>query len=343
MSYINTLMLPLRAKYPNGFDKNESRDPNVGAWNVFVKQTPDLLTEDLRAKIKQSDPGVSVSIPALDATADADISIRNVRSCTVPFDDGVSRLIAVTFETLVFSIEMTPADFINNDIGYQAAFNRKYEEKARKIKRLLDSRAVSNLETNKNVFDTAPAKFYTVSSNDIQVPLADHDDFYNNLTSIWGEMDYDVESDIVATWTHQPIVNKFVNQGAGNSENLNFQFQGYNYNFTNRITEGSNQSVLYAIQPGNLAVETRVDLDARMGSRISDSQYWETTVLPILGFEGGVYYNKDCADRSSIQASLTRSAVESFEFSFDITYMNTLVSSPSTQYAPILKADFLTS
>lgn len=342
MSYIATLMQPLRADYPNGFDKNESRAPNVGAWDSYVRNTPLLMTEDLRQKIKLSDPARGVSIPAIDATPQDDISIRNVRSCTVPFDDGTSRLIQVTFETLVFSIQMTPADFMNNEIGYQSAFNRKYEEKAFKVMRILDSRAVANLEANKNTYWAGiDPEFYTQVGDSLQIPSATNDDFYNNLSSIWGTMDYNAANiDVIATWTHQPIVNRYRNQGAGNQTNLQFQFGPYRYYETNRITN-TVQSTLYSMQPGNVAVETRVDLDARMNTRINETKYWETTMLPILDVEGGVYYDKECADRSSIQPSLTRSAVESFEFSFDITYLNTLVSDPTTQYAPILKAEFL--
>lgn len=344
MSYVNTLMQPLRAQYPNGFDKNESRVPNVGAWDCFVRNTSLFLTDDVRMKIKESDPARAVQVPAIDATPDANISIRNARSCSVPFDDGTSRLISLAFETIVFSVQMTPADFPNNEIGYQAAFNRKLEEKIFKVMRILDSRAVSNLETNKNVFDTIPATFYTVTANDMQIPLADQDDFYNNLSAIYGAMDYDFTNiDVVADWQQYPIVNRYRNQGAGNQTNLQFQFGPYSYYQTSRITTGSNKSVLYACVPGNFGVETRVDLTSRMNARISESQYWETVNLPILGLEAGVRYDKACADRSSIQASLSSTLVESYEFSFDITYMNSLVSNSAAQYAPILKADFLTS
>ena len=279
MSYINTLMLPLRAQYPNGFDKNESRDPNVGAWNSFVRNSAGLMTEDLRAKIKESDPAVSVSIPALDATPQSDISIRNTRSCTVPFDDGTSRLLAVTFETIVFSIQMTPADFMNNDVGYQAAFNRKYEERAYKVKRILDARAVANLETNKNTYwNGIDPEFYTIAGDAIQVPAASNDDFYNNLSAIWGSMDYEVgNSQNVANWTHQPLVQRYINQGAGNATNLAFQFAGNTWDLTTRVTNRDNTvgSTMYTMQPGNVAIETRVDLDARMNTRINENKYWE--------------------------------------------------------------------
>lgn len=344
MSYINTLIQPLRAQYPNGFDKNETRMPNVGAWDSFVKNTPLFLTDDVKQKIKMSDPAVPVQVPAIDATPDGSISIRNARSCSTPADDGTSRLISLAFETIVFSVQMNPADFVNNEIGYQAALNRKLEEKIFKVMRILDARAISNLETNKNVFDTIPSSFYTVTGNDIQVPLAGQDDFYNNLSAIFGAMDYDFSNiDVIADWQQYPIVNRYRNQGAGNQTNLQFQFGPYNYYQSSRVVTGSNKSVLYAAVPGNYGVETRVDLTARMGERISESQYWETINLPIIGLEAGVRYDKACADRSNIQASLSSTVVESYEFSFDITYMNSLVSSPSTQYAPILKADFLTS
>lgn len=345
MSYVETLIQPLIAEYADGgFDKNELRMPSVGAWDCYVKNSPLFFQPDVVSKIKMSDESVPVKVPAIDATPYDSISIRNVRSCTSPLDDGTSRLITLNFETIVFSIQMVKAQYGNNYISYQQDFNRKLREKIFKTMKILNARALTNLEANKNVFDDVIDDFYTVTSNDIQVPLAGHDDFYNQLSAIMGAIDYDASNvDIIADWQQKPIVSRYTNQGAGNQTNLQFQFGPYNYYFSNGITTGSNKSVLYAAVPGNFGVETRVDPTSKMRDSISESEYWDVITLPILGIEAGVRYSKACADRSAIQSQLTSTPVESFEFSFDITYANSLVSSTSTMYAPILKVDFLAS
>lgn len=351
MSLVSTLMQPLRARYPNNFDQNEDRLSLYGAWQTYKRSTAhpnSILNGDIRDKIKMSDPGLAVQVPAIDAGSG--ISIHNIRSCTIPSDELTSRLISLSFETFVFSIEMLPAEHENNDIKYRETFERKMLQKLKALSQILDLRSITNLENNKNTYypTAITSGFYPVTSNTLRVTQAQRDDYYNNLKSVFAQMDFEAENYyIIGSTTHDPMVNKFINQGSGNSTNLTFQFGGYDFTHTNRITNGSGvQSTAFSVVPGNIAVETRIDIDARMGNRIDESQFWERVRLPIIDVEAGAYYNKECYDASSGHTgrqSLSRTMRETYEFSFDLTFMHALNSSPTTDYSPILKTEILST
>ena len=351
MSLVSTLMQPLRAQYPNSFDQNEDRLSLYGAWDTYKRSTMhpnSILNPDIVSKIKMSDPALTVQVPAIDQ--DTDISIRNVRSCVVPIEELDSRLISLTFETIVFSIQMIPAEHQNNDIKYEAVFQRKMLQRLRRVAEILDARSITNLENNRNTYFPAAftTGFYPVVSNAIRVSQAQRDDYYNQLRSIFSLADFEDEFIfVVGSTTHDPMVRRFINQGSGNSTNLTFQFAGYDFTHTNRITNGGGvQSTAYSIVPGNIAVETRVDMDARMGNRIDENHFWEMVRLPILDVEAGAYYRKDCADRSGDHTGtqqLSRTMVESFEFSFDVTYMHALNSNTAGVFSPIFKTEITTT
>jgi hypothetical protein len=330
-------------------DKNEARGSRYGAYDYFREDAarPDsIFDQDIRAKIKASF-GNSVVVPVIDAKT---VTIGNVRSCTIADDENTSKLVTLTFTTYAFGFTMYGAQYFNNDVKYQADFNRKLKNYLNQFAALLDSQGITTLENAKNQFWTGVTAYYPQVANALQVTQAQKNDYYNNLQSIMETMDFYGKPHIISNVSGQPMVRRLVNQGAGNAINEEFQLSPYDWHWTNRIANGVGiQSTHYAVQEGTCAIETRIDPDSIAGNRIGDFVEWNQVNVPLpntpYGIEMGSLYRKDCVDGSALQspntgvAGLTATMKESFQWSVDVVTATAYNSSPTTRYNPIVKTE----
>lgn len=348
MSLVATLMQPLRQQYgANGLDRLEQRRSRYGAWNFYQEQTRragSIIDADLRATIKRS-MGNTIQIPVFDTE---DVTITNVRACTVPDSENTSKLITLTFVTYAFGFTMVPAQYFNNQIGYQNDFNRKLEKRLQKFAHTLDQAAVNNLSLNKNVYwPTDVTAFYPVVGNALQITQEQKLDAYNQFGAIMNTMDLYGNVNVISTQSGMPIVNRLAAQGAGNAINESFQLGGYDWYYTNRMTNGAGvNATMYLVQDGVVGVENRNDPDAIMGSRIGNEKIWDEVDMPLVNMRMGSYYYADCADKSALHAGtthLTRTKTEGFEWSTDVVFVNAYNSNPAGRYAPIVKTEISAS
>ncbi len=346
MSLVLTRMQNLRASYPNGYDKNELRYSALGAWEFFKSENSSgvgIFNGDIRSKIKASF-GNTVVVPVLNAE---DVTIGNVRSCTIADSENTSALVTLTLATYAFGFTMTPSRHKNNDISYQSDFDRKMRKYIDKLGRTLDTQCVTTVEAAKNTFAGDLADYYTFSGGALQVDDDEKDDFYNQLEAIMNSMDFYGKTKVLSSTSGKPIVSRIAAQGTGNAENLAYQLAGYQWWYTNRIANaGGIKSTKYAIQEGSVAFETRLDPDAEAGARIGDAsnplKEWGRATLPDLGIEVGTFYTRDCSDRTVLDEStegLSRTLLEGYEFSFDICFATAYNSDPTNRHNPILKAE----
>lgn len=341
MSLVNTRMQSLRAQYPSNLDKNEIRASKYSAWDFFQadgNSPASVLPAATRAIIKNSF-GNTVTIPVLDAD---DVTIGNVRSCTIADSENTSNLVTLTFATYAFGFTMSPARYKNNDVGYQADFDRKLQKYILKFASTLDVAAIAVLETYKNQLATGLTDYYSLSGGALQISQANKNDFYNNLEAIMRTMDFYGKTHIVGSTSSQPLVSRLNAQGEGNSTNEKFQLGGYQWWLTNRIANaGGIQSTGYAVQEGSVAVENRNDPDAQMKSSVGGGmREWDEVSVPIVNLTMGSFYTEDCADRSSLDAStsgLTRSKLEGYEWSTDLCFVTAYNSDIANRYNPIQK------
>ncbi len=345
-------MQPIRTKYAaSNLGALEQRRSRYGAWDFYRRQSAtgadgsanvasSIITPEMRSAIKLS-MGNQVQIPVLDAQ---DVVITNVRSCVVADNEGTSKLVTLTFVTYAFGFTMIPAAYKNNDVGYRQDFARKFENYLLKFASTLDTAAINNLSANKNTYFPAEITgYYPVVGNALQVTQAQKGDFFNQANAVMETMDFYGNTNVIAGTTLKPIINRLAAQGAGNAVNEDFQFNGYEWNFTNRMTNGAGvNATAYLVPDGMVGVENRNDPDAVANSRTGNGKVWGEAVLPLVDLNVGTYYYDDCADKSGLHAGtahLTRTRVEGFEWSTDICFVNAYNSAPATRYSPILKAE----
>lgn len=349
MSLAATFTQSLRAQYPNNMDKNEVRPSQYGMKDLFQADTADtmgILGADTKAQIKQSF-GNTVEIPVINKNAA--VTIGNTRSCTVVDVENTSALVTLTFVTYAFSFTMTPAQYWNNDIKYQADFDRKLKERLLKLADTIDTQAYNTANTNRNVYYPASIlNYYPVVGDALQVPQADKEDFYNQMQAVMTEMDYPAPYNVGHSTSHRPMVARLMNQGLGNGTNENFQFDtGFNYFGSNRVPNGAGvESTVILSAQGTYAMENRNDPDCVQGRVIGDasnpSKEWSEQFMPIVDMDMGVYYTADCSDDAAKGGGAnTRNVKEGWEFSTDVCYVTAYNSDPANCFTPIVKAEIL--
>lgn len=340
MALANTLTQSLRTAYPNNFDKNENRLSRYGAWDFFKKDTKapgTIFTPDIVENIKKSF-GNSVVVPVIDGE---DVAIGNVRSCTVVDSENTSKLVTLTFITYSFGFSMYPAQHYNNDIKYQADYDRKLKKYLVKLAATLDTQCLTTLNANKCQALAGLVGYYPELADALQITQAQKDDFFNNAESIMHTLDFYDNIHVIAGTQLGPLWRRLDNQGSNNGTNQSFQLPPFTPWLTNRVTNGAGVQVTgYLVQEGTCAVENRNDPDAVMGSKVGEQMVWEEVQMPIVDLKMGSFYREDCNDANALHAGtagLTRTKRESFEFSTDICFQTVYNKAIATEPNPIVK------
>jgi len=353
-----TLTQKLRSSYRGRLDANENRPSEYGALDLFNKQSRGLdsiLDPELKKNIENSFGNV-VQAPVIDFEA---ITIGNVRTCEVQVGGAGSKMITLTFFTLSFGFPMVPSRFLNNDLTYENLFIRQLNNRINAALSVLDSKCVDFLELNKNQYFPAPMlQYYPEIADAFQVPadppvngLAQHRRWYNRIEAILDTMDFTGTPDILTNPLGMAEVRELRSQGTFNAENQAWLIDGLGMFYkSNRVLNNAGVEVTeYAVLPGAVAMDGRLDPDCRQGRLIGSpenpSKEWTRATLPRIG-EMGLYYRADCADESAREVAennfgLTRAYVESFEWSKDFCIFGNYNSDLAGRYQPITKAELL--
>jgi hypothetical protein len=330
-------------------DQNEQRPSDYGALNLAKAQTqsPFTILDPQVETALENAFGRTVQVPVVNYK---DVSIGNARTCALQTEGLTSALVTLTAVTYSFGFLSYPMQHYNNYIGYQAAINRLIEAGLQKLASTVDAGVVNLIETNKNqYFPQAVLDYYAETGDAFQVPQAEKNDLYNNIKSILATADFNSNNtDILTNHMQMASVRRLAAQGQGNAVNEGFQFFGYIWYPTNRVTNGGPtiESTLYALAPGQIAIKSANSPDARQGSRIHESKYWELFPnAPHLGMDLDVFYQAECADASAVQASgmskFTQTKVESWQFAVDVYYIKAYNSDPANRYTGIFKFEVL--
>ena len=349
MSIAATYLQDLRAQYPSQLDRNELRITQTGLVTMALEMTgsaSSIVSGDLLEKARNSE-GRTLAVPVMTKN---DITITNVRTCTIAADESNSAFVNVVWTTLVANIVMTPQQYKKNEIRYMEDLNKKIRETVEKLLVTVEEALDTALDTNKTQVygSTIVGDDFALAGGAIQVPSANADYFFNYLDPInYADDFYDTEINVIASHALMAPVNQFINQGAGNSENKTFQFAGKNFRFSNRVTNGAGKkSTFYFMPGGSLGLLTRVDGDSRDGSQATDGTVWFEDILPGMPFPVGIRYKSECKDESGLNTDtalghLTATLKEYWQISFDFGIVTPYNSDPANNAGAIRKVEFV--
>jgi hypothetical protein len=349
MSLVNTLTQNLRTAYPSNLDKNEDRLSQYGAYELFRMDTtsPDSVISSEVIDTARISFGNTLQVPVIDGE---DVTIGNVRSCTIPDYENTSQLVTVTFVTYQFGFTMVPAQYFNNDIGYQADFNNKMRKYLKALAVELDTAGVTKLEADKTqVWNTAfigagGEKYGPLVGDAVQVTDAQKNLIFNDLTSMMSEDDFEGRYNVLGSQPLKSVVAEYANQGAANATNTMFQFGDYSFGYSNRVAPAAGKvATFYAMPEGTMATMNRNEPDAIAGTVINSENFYGVERVPIVDLDMGFHYSKDCGDQSAVagagSAGLTAAVKEQFIWSTDVAFITAYNRDPLTLAGPIHKGE----
>lgn len=352
---VATLMQELRTNGASTLGQNENRPSEYGALDLVRKQTRgprSILTADLEQRLTNSF-GQTVKESVINYE---NPTISNVRTCAMQTGGLTTKLVPFTFFTLSFGFVMVPAMFDNNNMSYENVFTSQLSNRINAAKALLDTKSVDEINKAANQYFPAEMLAYYAKSGDaFQVPVQTDSNgrknwmgLYNYLTSILAQQDFGgLTPDILTNPRGMADVRDLNSQGAYNATNKAWEvgLVGNFFQSPRVLNSGANVAATeYALLPGSIAMTGRLDPDCAKG-RVSGANVWSSVDLPGLD-KFGLYYQSGCSDQSAVLAAnrlsgLTRTFIESFEWSRDYCIFPSYNSDAATRYAPINKFELL--
>ena len=344
MSLVATRLDEYRLAYErSNLDASEHRMSNYGAFETFVQDTPMLIPGYNELITNRTAEVRTISVPVINRKESW--GAASSRTCSAVTGENTSTYVTPSWTTLKVGFGMSPAKYKNNYIGYQADFNNKMMAMQRYVLETLDTAGYTHLNTNRTAVNDADGNPYTVTGTSMIVPADDNDLFINELGQVLSVNDFPSDGiNVVSSPRFQALVREYGAQGMANAENRVFQFGGYSFKFSNRVTISSSayRDTVFAIPQGNLGFLSWVDPDAELGHSSTDGKEWSKQYLPLLGMDVGLLYQSTCSDSSSaVGTGYEATLTESYHFSFDYSFISAYNSATGTYAGPIFKADLV--
>ena len=354
MAMTATTYQDIRLMYPQLLDKYEVRGELYSLMNKGVENARSgagIISRDVLAAAAAS-YGRGVDIPVMSPTAGAN---GTGISCSFTGTESVSDLVNLTWVTISNGFEMQPAKNDQNDIGYAEEFARKYTDAIRKIAAAIDGLVDTTLTSNITPAAQYASEYvgtgerYPFVADVMQVALANHDDFFNDLPDIMAADDLYPLFDVISSTNGRSLLKKIRAQGEGNSENKGYQFQDgdFNFMFSNNVTVTPTTSVasMFIMPEGAYGIVNRVRPDCENNRTTSDGhEFGVIRNEPTLGMDVGTLFYSTCGDVSpeSGNAQDTTAVREYHQMEVMIGLLTPYTNfANSGNSAVIRKADFL--
>lgn len=341
MSLIETRLQNWRVSNPE-FDRNMARPREYGALDFFIEQTNapgSILNQNLINRAFES-MGNTVQIPVINY--DGDVTVANVRSCTISDDENTSTLYTVVWTTLAVGFTMVPALYMNNEISYDHDFARKMEKVSRALATELDELAIAALEANKTEVLNEQL-YYDFTSDVVAVPWNARMEFLGDMEAIMRANNYPRQIHVIGNAGIDSTILKLAEHDIYNDVNKRLEWANKVFHYTNNMpNEAGKFATAFLVEDGNVGLLTRVDREALRGT-VSNFHEWGVTTLPYINTPVGYHYYTAVGDQSGIAGAASADMVcnvkEYFGFSIDAAFVVGYNSAPSVVPNPIIKAE----
>lgn len=339
MSLVLTRIQNIRAN--SNLDKFEYRPSRYGALNAFMVQSEDptgILTEELKQKARTS-IGNKLETPVINY--DAGITIGNTRTSTITDSENTSKMFQITFTTYAWGFTITPAMYMNNEIGIQKDFETKMMKYIYAFAKELDKAALAALAASKTLVLKNSLLYDWSSSNAINAKWAERENVFGDLEVMMGANDFYGQLHIVGDPGVESIMRKLQQHGLYNDVNKQNEFGTKVVHLTNNIAAASGKYAQgYAVNAGSLGMLTRFERDCLLGTVSGDGHEWGIATLPLLNMPVGTYFYDSVGDYNTIAgdatADMTRTRKEHYGFAVDVAFFTAHNSERDTLASPIL-------
>lgn len=307
MSTQATALNSIQASYASNLDRDELRPLNFGFVQAALRSNTSansIITQEVRQLLRDNWKSADLQIPVMSrgtafATSDG-------RSCAFTDGEVNSAFVVPTYITKTVGFHMVESANSDNIISYEAELALKLKKAEEALAAEVDTAIYNALNTNKNAVYNSPVVGagleYTLAGDALQVSTLKREDFYNEYPAIAAEDNYNGPFDVIATPFMKAYVNKFINQGAGNDENLAYQFMGYNFMYANTMPTTAGSTATGFIMPeGTIALESRLSFaEANEQKASKDGIEFGSMISRLMpGMSLGYKYQTSCADQDA--------------------------------------------
>lgn len=338
MSLVLTRIQNLRAK--SNLDKFEYRPSRYGALNAFMVQSEDptgILTPELKEKARVS-IGNTLETPVIDY--DKGITIGNTRELTIADSENTSKMVEITFQTYAWGFTVTPAMYMNNEIGIQRDFETKMMKYIYAFAKKLDEAALASLAAAKTKV-LKNKLLYDFSTDAVNFKWSERENAFGDLEVLMGSNDFYGQLHIVGDPGVESIMRKLQQHGLYNDVNKQNEFGNKIVHLSNNIEATPGKYAQgYAVNAGSLGMLTRFERDCLLGTVSGDGHEWGIATLPLLNMPCGTYFYDSVGDYNAIAgaatADMVRTRKEHYGFAVDVAFLTAYNSDNSTLASPIL-------
>lgn len=229
-------------------------------------------------------------------------TINSSRSNTPSGEQSGTGIDTVSWSEKNFVVKYNEKVFQNNEVDamYAFAVNRWNGEKSF-WENLDENVLVAFLEANKSTVNDGDGNDGTLDAGNMVIGASDVDLFYNILMGHMALNDFEMPfQDIHSTYwkTKQAF---YANQGVANQENLAFQFDGFDFFPSNKVTPASSAylSKHYVVPTGGIAMLTWNNPMNRSGKRHENGLLFTEESLFYPGLFFDVFAYESWTDTSS--------------------------------------------
>ena len=350
MSIANLKRQNARGVYPSLLDRQELRRQQYGFIDVALRNTDGILSSLNQQTIMNSWGAPATEIPVFDKTVSA--ATVGTMTCSFPTKDSDAQLVTVTYYKANTGFRIIPRLTDQSDIVTEAQdFMHLFSEAEESLANALEAYIRLQIDNAKSqaygsAFVGAGLR-YPLAGDALQVATTEQDYFFNDMKSVMFADDFPTNGlDVIGDAQLPSFVNRYVNQGSGNSENQAFQFNGYSFTYSNSTTTTAGSvSTGYVMPSGSVGMVAKVSPDA-MNNRVSQSEgiRWSVEQSDLMGIPMELMVKDDCADVSAItgNAEDTNALIKQYQMGINVAVVTPFVSGAlATTPVGIKKFDFL--
>ncbi len=229
-------------------------------------------------------------------------TINTTRSNTPTGEQSGTALSTLTWAERNFRVQYNEKVFQNNEVNAMTAYMMNLWNAEKTFWANFDeSILLAFLEANKSTVNDGDGYDGTLTSGNMAIAAASVDNFYNIVHSHMMMNDFEPQFQDIHSAYWESKMRYYANQGAGNSTNLSFQFEGFDFYPSNKVTPASSEYVSkhYIIPVGGVGTVTWNNPLNKEGRQQANGRLFTSESLFFPGIFFDVFAYETWGDTSS--------------------------------------------
>lgn len=256
-----------------------------------------------------------------------DFTIGSAKSNTPSGEKSGSGITSLSWSTKTFIVDLPTKQYLGNEVSRDKGYAFSIYNGEKTFWNTMATTLLAYLNSNKSTVNSGDGYDGTLAAGTMTVPYSEADQFYNILQ---GHMDLNSFNgpfmDICSSyWTK--YVRHFAAQGAGNDENLSYQFGNFLVHPANSLAAGTgNSSKHYIVPEGGIVMLDWNELPNRNGQKMAayELMTYESMFFPGIFFD--VMVKESIGDTSSDGGT-----VQDFTLTVEFALNYALATQPFTE------------